>query len=145
MRLQDPRLDAHRLHREEYVLVASPALARRFRAPADAARHTLIDTHAELPLFGYFRDAPRGGPLPFRRYLHMGTIAAVRALALRGDGVAMLPLYLVAPDLRARRLRRLLPRVEPLADHFRLFFRADDPRRSLFQALASTLLREPLR
>jgi len=75
----------------------------------------------------------------------MGTIAAMRELVLAGEGVAVLPAYLVAPDLAARRLVRVLPRIRPASDYFRLIFRADDPRRSLYAALAQTMLRAPLR
>ena len=57
----------------------------------------------------------------------------------------MLPRYLVAPDLAAHRLAPILTRVKPLHDFFRLVFRADDPRRSLYQAVAATMAGVPLR
>jgi LysR family transcriptional regulator, glycine cleavage system transcriptional activator len=56
----------------------------------------------------------------------------------------VLPLYQVRPDLTEGRLRVILPSVRPLFDYFRMVFRADDPRRAVFQALAATLLDEPL-
>jgi hypothetical protein len=35
--------------------------------------------------------------------------------------------------------------VKPLSDHFRLLFRADDPRRATFLRLAETMQTRPLR
>ena len=62
-----------------------------------------------------------------------------------GEGVAVLPEYLVAEDIAKKRLVRVFPRVKLLSDYFRLFFRADDPRRSLYQAIARTMTQNPLR
>jgi DNA-binding transcriptional LysR family regulator len=147
MVITDPKLDSFRLHREDYVLVAAPSLLKRIplKRMEDAERHTLIDTHAELPLFSYWRGAPKGNTLPFGRTLFMGTIAAIRDLVLLGEGVAVLPKYLVDPDLQANRVRRVFPGVPLLFDHFRLVFRADDPRRALYERLAQVLLQSPLR
>jgi DNA-binding transcriptional LysR family regulator len=148
MRLDDPVLDSERLHREDYVFVGAPALLAKhpLRRAKDAEHHTLIDERPALPLYSYWRDAAGGAmPLRFRGVLHFGTIAAIRAGALSGDGVAVLPRYLVEADLRAGRLRVLLPRVRPHHDYFRLIFRADDPRVALYRALAAVMIREPLR
>lgn len=147
-RVHDPRLDFAKLHPEGYAFVAARSLLATtpFARPADAAAHTLLDTTAELPLFRYWRDAPGGGDrLPFGRVLRLGTIAAIEARVLAGRGVAVLPRYRVEEHLRRRTLRELFPAVRPLDDHFRLVFRAGDPRRALFEALAASLLREPLR
>jgi len=148
MRLTDPKLDSVRLHREEYVFVASPKLLEEnpLRSREQSRDHVLVDIHPQLPLFGYWRDATGGGDrLQFRRVLRMGTIEAIRAVVLAGEGVAVLPLYLVAPDLRASRLTRLFPGVKPISDWFRLIFRVDDPRRSVYESLARTLLEVPLK
>ena len=63
----------------------------------------------------------------FGRFVYLGTIAAIRAAALAGDGVAVLPRYLIAADLAAGRLLPILPRVRPLHDFFRLIFRSRRP------------------
>jgi DNA-binding transcriptional LysR family regulator len=147
MRMTDPKLDSFRLHGEDYVFVGSPTLLDRvpLRTEADAGAHTLIDDHGALPLFKYWRDAPGGGDrLRFRHIVLMGTIAAMRALVLAGEGVAVLPLYLVAEDLRAGRLLRIFPSVPLLSDHFRLIFRSDDPRRSVYEAVAEEMRTVPL-
>jgi DNA-binding transcriptional LysR family regulator len=147
-RLTDPKLDSVRLHAEDYVFVGQRALLTRtpLRRAADARRHVLIDSTAELPLFRYWRDAPGGiDSMRFGGILHMGTIAAIHQLALRGEGVCVLPEYFVRKDLRSGRLVEIMPRVRPLSDYFRLIFRADDPRRSLFTALGATMHSRPLR
>lgn len=148
MRMDDPKLDAVRLHREDYVFVGQPALLRRLplRRPADAAAHTLLDERSALPLYAYWRDSTGGGDrLTFGRFVYLGTTAAIRAAVLAGDGVAVLPKYLIGPDVAAGRLTPILPRVKPLHDFFRLIFRSDDPRRSLYQAVATTMSSQPLR
>ena len=148
MRMDDPKLDAVRLHREDYVFVGQPALMRQtpLRRPADAARHTLLDERSALPLYAYWRDSAGGRDrLTFGRFVYLGTTAAIRAGVLAGDGIAVLPKYLIAPDLAAGRLVSILPRVRPLHDFFRLIFRTDDPRRSLYQSVATTMASQPLR
>jgi LysR family transcriptional regulator, glycine cleavage system transcriptional activator len=145
--LADPKLDALRLHREDYVFVGAPALLKKapLRVPEDAARHTLIDTDDGLALFRYWREAPKGQPLTFARLARFGTIEAIRRRVVLGAGVGVLPRYLVEPDLAERRLRVLLPNVEPLHDWFRLVFRADDARRSVYGLLARSMSAVPLR
>jgi DNA-binding transcriptional LysR family regulator len=147
-RITDPKLDSFRLQQEEYVFVGSRRLLaqRPLSRAAHARSHVLVDTTDELPLFRYFRDAPGGSDsLEFGSLLRMGTIAAMRALVIAGDGVGVLPRYLVERDLASRRLIRIFPEVTPLSDWFRLLFRADDPRRGFYQALATSLLSEKLR
>ena len=145
--LADPKIDAIRLHREEYVFVGAPQLLREspLRAPKDASRHTLVDIDDRLPLFRYWREAPKGHPLAFASLARFGTIEAIRRRVLAGAGVAVLPRYLVAPDLAQRRLAVVLPKVEAQSDWFRLIFRADDPRRSAYDLLTRSMAASPLR
>ena len=99
----------------------------------------------ELPLLRYWRDSPKGVPLTFAKLSRFGTIEAIRLRLVAGAGVGVLPRYLVQPDLDAKRLRILLPKVVPQHDYFRLVIRADDPRRSVFEGLAASLMTVPLR
>jgi len=147
-RLTDPKLDSTRLHPETYLLVGARGLLRKqpLDKAAQAQHHTLLDVSADLPLFRYWRDAPGGGDrLRFAHLRRVGTIAAMRELVLAGKGVAVLPEYLVKPDLKARQMQIVFPDVTPLSDWFRLVFRADDPRRSVYESLAATMLKSPLR
>jgi LysR family glycine cleavage system transcriptional activator len=146
-RLNDARLDAIKLHREEYVFVGSKRLLKRtpFTRAEHAERHTLIDIRNDLPLFRYWRDAPGAGDhLRFQRTLYFGTISAIEQLVLHDKGVAVLPKYLVRGALARGALRVILPAVEPLSDHFRLVFRGDDERRPLYEAIAAAMTRAPL-
>lgn len=144
----DPRLDAFTLHREDYVFVGATSLLKRapLRRPGDAAAHNLLDAAPDLPLYRYFRDAGGGAlGLHFGRSIFLGSIAAIRYALLDQAGVGVLPEYFVRQDLASGRLRRLFPKVVPLADSFRLVFRASDPRRPIFESLAEDLARVPLR
>jgi DNA-binding transcriptional LysR family regulator len=147
-RFSDPKLDSFQLHREDYVFVASPRLLEKapLARSEDAAKHTLLDATADMPLFRYWRDAPGGGDrLHFARATWLGSIAAIRHQVLEGAGVAVLPEYLVRRDLEAKRMRRLFPKVEPSHDYFRLVFRANDPRKPLLESLAQHFAGVPLR
>jgi LysR family transcriptional regulator, glycine cleavage system transcriptional activator len=145
--LSDPKLDAVPLHREDYVFVGAKKLlaAQPLVRAEQAAGHTLIDVDPSLPLFRYFRDAPGGGNrLKFGAVLRLGTIEAIRARAVAGVGVAVLPEYLVREDLAKKRLVRVFPRVALQPDWFRLVFRADDPRRSIYDRIAEHMIAVPL-
>ena len=147
-RLMDPKLAGFQLHREDYVFVASPSLLREkpLDSTSDASSHTLVDINETHPLFRYWRDAPDGvADLSFGKVRVMGTIEAVYAMVIRGQGCAVLPRYFVAADLEAGNLTTLFPDAEPLHDYFRLVFRADDPRRSLYEALAKAMGEYPLK
>ncbi len=147
-RLGDPKLDSLRLHREDYVFVGAASLLAR--NPLDkakhAASHTLLDTDDGLSLFRYFRDAPGGGDhLRFGGLVRLGTIEAIRVRAIAEAGVAVLPEYLVKKDLNAGRLKKILPSVALLSDWFRLVFRVDDPRRSIYEQMATKMSGVPLK
>lgn len=147
-RFSDPRIAEETLHPEHYLLVGSPRLLARLplSRPGQASEHTLLDTSGELPLFRYLREASdEGAALRFGHVLRLGTLDAIRARALAGAGVAVLPGYFVADDLAKKCLRRLLPRLPVGSDHFRLLFRRDDPRRSVYERLAARLRAVPLR
>lgn len=147
-RITDPKLDSIRLHEERYVFVGSPRLLKRspLQKFSDARHHVLIDTSEELPLFRYWRDAPKASDtVQFKQVLRMGTISAIHALVLEARGVAVLPEYLVENHLKTKKLVALFPHVKPRSDYFRLIFRIDDPRRSYYQTLAESMNTFPLR
>jgi LysR family glycine cleavage system transcriptional activator len=145
--LNDPKLDAHKIHREDYVFVGAKKLleARSFTKPEHAGAHVLLDVSPELPLFRYFRDAERAPALAFAKVIRSGTIEAIRMRTKAGAGVAVLPEYLVREDVAKGRLVRLFPRVRLLHDHFRLVFRKDDARRAIYEDIARAFAAIPLR
>lgn len=141
-RLTDAKLRYAVLHEERYVFVAAPALAakRKIAKPADAAGHALLDVHLDLPLFRYFLDAaPRNDVWAFARVECLGTIAAVRARALEGAGVAVLPRYFVQTDLDRKKLAAVMPRIEPVRDYFRLIWLDGHPHEKEIASLAREL------
>jgi DNA-binding transcriptional LysR family regulator len=128
-------------------VAAPPLLARQpMRGHKDAARHTLLDAHADLPLFRYFLDArPAREVWRFAAVRRLGTIAGVTALARQGEGIAVLPRYFIQGDLEKRRLVEPLPKARLLADFFRLVWRSGHPRSDDLVALAQELEKIPLR
>jgi DNA-binding transcriptional LysR family regulator len=109
--LADSALAVRKLAVDRRVVVASPAyLARRGtpRTPADLRGHDCLHytnlTRAEEWRFRTGRDAPlaTAGSLDSNHGL------ALRAAVLAGVGVAVLPEFMVAEDLRAGRLVELL-------------------------------------
>jgi LysR family transcriptional regulator, glycine cleavage system transcriptional activator len=146
-RFADPRLDAFVLHEERYAFVGAPKLLQKkpLRSPADAEAHVLLDAGADMPLFRYFREGKGAPSMRFGDVTRLGAIGPIKHETVHGAGVAVLPLYFVEPELKARKLVRLFPKVESLSDHFRLVFRAGDPRRATFESLATELRATPLR
>jgi DNA-binding transcriptional LysR family regulator len=146
MRIVDPSLFGDPLHEELYALVGAPKHLARvpLKKDSDLRAHRLIDIDSTQPLASYLRGAPGGADLAFGELLSMGTIAAVREVVLQGHGVAVLPEYLVADDLKRNRLVRLLPKRPLRTDWFRLFSRTGDERSALFATMAKTLRELPL-
>jgi DNA-binding transcriptional LysR family regulator len=146
-RFTDPKLESARLHREDYVFVGAASLLRErpLSRAEHAAEHTLLDIDARLSLFAYWRDAPAGGDrLHFARIVRLGTIEAIRQRVAAGAGVAVLPAYLVRREVASGAFRKVLPSVVPTHDYFRLVFRADDPRRTIYETMANDMLATPL-
>ncbi len=147
-RLSHPGWETAALHEERYAFVAAPSLldGLPLAGHKDAARHTLLDLHRDLPLFRYFLDGrPSREVWRFARVHRLGTIAAVAAQARRGAGVGVLPRYFVEGDLGKRALVEPLPKAKLSQDYFRLFWRADHPRGDDLARLASDLRAVPLR
>lgn len=132
------------LHPESYVFVgaARSLRARPLRTASDAARHTLLDIDETLPLARYLISAAPA--LEFERVRLCGAGAAVLSRVLEGDGVAVLPSYMIASHLRSKRLLPLLPRVRLLSDSFRLVYRQTSPYVAPLRELAAFLRKRPL-
>ncbi len=111
-------LVSRRLGTTALVCCASPDyLARRGtpRAPEELARHDcLAYTLASMPQTWTFsqRDGtPRAAELAVRHRANSGRMLATMAVA--GMGIAVEPDFIVAPDIRAGRLVRVLDEFEP--------------------------------
>lgn len=133
------------LHPETYELVASRRLAARLpvREIVDCKAHTLLDLDEGLPLARYLTSAAPG--IEFARVRFCGTAGIVIARARAGDGVAVLPSYMVKRELKGRHLLRLLPKVALFADSFRLISRKGSRANEPLAALAEYLRGRELR
>jgi len=110
-----------------------------------AQHHTLVDVDPMLSLFAYFREVAGTRVLRFASFSYMGTVDAIRSSVLAGEGVAVLPKYLIRADLKTGRLKVLFPQLPPQHDYFRLFYRVDDSRLSTYESLAAQMQRWPPR
>ncbi|HEY1535945.1 MAG TPA: substrate-binding domain-containing protein, partial [Polyangiaceae bacterium] len=133
------------LHPESYELVASRRLAARVpvKEIADCKAHTLLDLDEGLPLARYLTSAAPG--IEFAGVRFCGSTGIVFARVRAGDGVAVLPSYMVERELKERRLLRLLPKVALFSDSFRLISRkgasASEPLAVLAEYLRGRKLR----
>lgn len=115
--LGDSALKARRIGTTRRVAVASPAyLADRGEpgCPADLRGHdclvyTRLATGAEWP----FREGGRTQLVAVSGRVRADSSAAMRAAVVAGLGVALVPSWLVADDLEAGRLRRVLGAHDP--------------------------------
>ena len=137
--------EQHVLHSEVYAFVATPELLRDkpLDVEADAVHHVLYDVDRSLPLGRYLLDAP-GATLSFGDIRTVGAGAAILAFVQAGRGVGVLPEYMVAPDVAAGRLVRLLPERRLLEDSFRLIYSQRHPLARAFLRLADYLRERPL-
>jgi DNA-binding transcriptional LysR family regulator len=107
----DSSLISRRLGVGKLIVCAAPAYVERRgapRRPQDLADHNcLIHAARESP---WRFIGPDGAiPVEVSGNLHSNTWVAVRGAAIAGQGVALLPIILVAEDLHEGRLTRLLP------------------------------------
>jgi DNA-binding transcriptional LysR family regulator len=109
-----PGLIARNLFRSRLVAVATPGYLARAGAPrraADLAKHVCLVGFArgEHPMTHWPRL--RGGRVRVEARLASNDLATLREAAMRGQGIALLPLPLVYDDLVAGRLTAVLPEV----------------------------------
>jgi DNA-binding transcriptional LysR family regulator len=141
-RLGDPNLISTPFREIEYVLVGTPALVEKnpLVRPEDAARHVLLDFDDDLPLFRFFRDArPPKETWTFQRQQYLSIVAAVRARLLEGVGIAVLPEFLVADDIKKRRLRVLMGDTKLKTNMLRAVWRRGHPYEAEIRGLAAEL------
>lgn len=115
-RMHDSNLRAVQLSRFEVFAVAAPQLVERF---APVATLATLATLESMPTLGHGRvpemtvTDPAGRehvyqPKPGTTAIVADNSATLRAFALTGQGVAILPQWLIQEDLQAGRLVRLL-------------------------------------
>lgn len=112
--LPDSSLVARSLGRVEHCLCASPAYLARRRAiqkPKDLQEHDCISFSGknEPPTWTFERNGKKFAVAVTGRYA-VSSVALVRRGILAGLGIGSLPEFVVAEDLTAGRLVRLLPK-----------------------------------
>jgi len=122
-RLSDSSLMARRLAPSARVLCCSPAYLERHGAPENVAaiqQHQCICYgSASITPYWQFAAAERGGKLQqivVRGRTHLNNGESMRDAAVAGLGLAVLPLFIAAPALRAGTLVTLLPKTPPAPD-----------------------------
>lgn len=114
----DTRLVSRVVARYPVVLCAAPSYLDARGAPADAeglAGHDCLIFTSRGRRAGWPLRSEEGAPIraPGRSRLRLDSGEAIRDAAVAGLGIAYLPGFLVAGDLAAGRLRRVLPGLEP--------------------------------
>ncbi len=119
-------LVARRLAAIRYAVCASPAYLAAHGRPktveALAEHRCLLFGYLQAPDRWQFRHAAKGeeksvqvrGALRFESGLTVNSSESLRVAALAGMGIAVLPTYAIGEDLRAGRLKALLPGWQPL-------------------------------
>lgn len=112
-RLQDSSLIARKLAPARVALVASPAYLEAHGAPAsadDLAGHRCL-TYGHSTMLQRWQLVHSGGQVSVavNAALCSNNGDVLRAAALAAQGIAMLPTFLVGPDVRAGRLTVVLP------------------------------------
>lgn len=109
----DASLMVRRLATDRIVVVASPSYLRRHGTPrslADLQSHTVLrfSWEAERPRWQVRRRAICSAAPPLHGNLVASDASVIRDASIQGLGVAILPSHVVAHDVRASRLTRVL-------------------------------------
>lgn len=127
--LRDERLVARRLLPYRMVVCAAPSyLASRppLVVPADLARHECLGFSNWTQLTHWrLLGGGKEHRVPIQSRYRINSGEALRQAALAGIGVVMQPLALLAADLNAGRLVRVLPGFEPPSRTVRLVYLPD--------------------
>ena len=116
--LPDSGLKVRKLFDNHPIIVAAPSYLDRHGTPGqpgDLVRHNCLDFNFRRPSGGwvFLQTGGQEAELPVSGNLKASNGEALRILAVAGLGVARLGTFLVAEDLRAGRLIRLLASFEP--------------------------------
>ncbi len=115
--MTDSSMIARRIAPARRVLVAAPSYLRRHgtpRAPADLAGHRgLAYGHTNTKQRWQLTQGDEIISVSIESCLCSNNGEVLRTAALRGNGIAALPTFMVGPDIRAHRLAVVLPELPP--------------------------------
>lgn len=124
--VEDPSLVARRLAVNERIICASPDyLDRRGvpESPEELRHHNCLTLHSMSRLNDWeFEDASGRRTVRVRGSFHANTADALYQAALAGIGLARLSIWLVADDIRAGRLCRVLPEYTHTDSAYSVFY-----------------------
>lgn len=115
--LQDSTLIAKRLGEIRLITCAAPSYLDQAGRPAHPdelpAHRCIFDTNRRGPVQWSFRDGGENLTVNIRPRVRVNSASAVRRLLLSGEGIGIVPSFVVANDLRCGNLEALL---EPFED-----------------------------
>jgi DNA-binding transcriptional LysR family regulator len=116
--LADSSLIARRLAPARRAIVASPDYLARSgvpASPADLASHRCLNYgHATFMQRWPLSQGGKPISVPINAALSSNNGDVLRSAALGGNGIAILPTFMVGPDIQAGRLRLVLPDNQPI-------------------------------
>lgn len=115
-RLQDSGMIGRRIGETRLIACAAPDYLERAGIPVHPSEITghncVFDTNRRTPGQWSFRDGGERITLQVRHRVRVNGASAVRRLVLSGEGIAIVPAYMIAEDLREGRLVSLLTEYE---------------------------------
>ena len=115
--LPDSSLIARRLAPARRVLAASPAYLKKHgtpKTPEDLAQHrALTFGHSQAAHRFELTQGTETVSVPVTSCLCSNNGDVLRAAALHGNGIVLLPTFLIGPDIAAKKLALVLPDNEP--------------------------------
>lgn len=112
-RLTESSLIARRLAPARHVVCAAPSYLQRHgcpRDPLELSQHPLISYryHEHALQWDFSNPAGEAVSVPVGGRLQMSNSLAIREALLAGTGLALIPTFIVGPDLQAGRLQAVL-------------------------------------
>jgi DNA-binding transcriptional LysR family regulator len=115
-------LDKTPLFREEYAVIASPALAAGIRRPQDLSAHTALSLDKDCSWWKNFLDVlPTAQRPALRNVIELNHIRGIINAAIESLGVGFVPKYCVTKELKTGSLKNVFPKLELLEDRFAVY------------------------
>lgn len=112
------------LDREDYDLVAAPAIAKTIKKPADLNNQTLIEHDRSFPLTRYISSGDKV-KITYRDVWFLESTEIMAAAIAEGHGVGVLPRYIAQRYYKTKKLMPLKIGIKIDHDFFRLIYRND--------------------
>lgn len=122
-----PAVEKRFLFQEQYVVIGSPDFIARHsvKSVRDLKRVNILSLDKEADWWRNFRVAlPSGQRDVFRRVTRINHVRGLINGAIHGLGIAFVPQYTVAAELRENVLVDPFPDIQPAADQFNIFVKS---------------------